>query len=82
MTRRDGVPLNERHMHAGNPASTLGGPGDAIVLPRELAGEPVNQESELAIAIGRRARNIPSHRRTAPSWPRAPGRCRPETLSM
>jgi 2-keto-4-pentenoate hydratase/2-oxohepta-3-ene-1,7-dioic acid hydratase in catechol pathway len=41
-----------------NPAA-IQNPGDAIALPRHLRSDTVDFEGELAIIIGRRARNVP-----------------------
>ena len=44
-----------------NPAS-LQHPGEPIVLPRWLASEKVDYECELAVVIGKRAKNVPRER--------------------
>jgi 2-keto-4-pentenoate hydratase/2-oxohepta-3-ene-1,7-dioic acid hydratase in catechol pathway len=37
-------------------------PGDPIVIPRHLPSEEVDYECELAVVIGRAAKNVPRHR--------------------
>ncbi len=44
------------------PASALQHPGGAIELPRGLPSETVDYECELAVVIGKRAKNIPPER--------------------
>jgi 2-keto-4-pentenoate hydratase/2-oxohepta-3-ene-1,7-dioic acid hydratase in catechol pathway len=45
----------------GKPTTTLIGPGDPIVLPAS-APEEVDYEAELAMVIGKRAKNVPEER--------------------
>jgi 2-keto-4-pentenoate hydratase/2-oxohepta-3-ene-1,7-dioic acid hydratase in catechol pathway len=42
--------------------SSVQNPGDPIVLPRKLKSEQVDYECELAVVIGKRAKNVPRER--------------------
>lgn len=54
-----GRPLPARPFLWIKPPSTCANPGDPIVLPREWPDAvPFNHESEIAIVIGRQARNV------------------------
>ena len=55
--REMGKPLPDEPVLFLKPASALAGPGQPIVYPK-MAGR-VDYEAELAIVIGRRARNVP-----------------------
>jgi 2-keto-4-pentenoate hydratase/2-oxohepta-3-ene-1,7-dioic acid hydratase in catechol pathway len=58
-----GLEVPDRPVVFMKPSSTVTGPGDPILLPRAAAGAPeVDYEGELAVIIGRAARDVPVSR--------------------
>lgn len=61
-------PLPEQPMVFMKLPGSVVGPGQAIVLPRQLRSDKVDYEAELAVVIGKTARNVPKERALEYVW--------------